>query len=207
MSAPEVTRASTPPSEVATDPSDAPLAPSDVAALASAARSGDRGAERTLVARLVPAIRAFASRRLSTRAAIEDFAQDVVLLFVEALRGGRIEEPARAGSFALGICRNLARERARVRDRRREALERGLELPEPTLPSEPHLFHRAQLEDCLSLLTSKAREVISASYASELADAEIASSLSLTEANVRVIRHRSLTALRTCVEGGVSWQR
>jgi RNA polymerase sigma-70 factor (ECF subfamily) len=193
MSAPEVMRASSPPSEVAV--------------LASAARTGDRDAERTLVARLVPAIRAFARRRLSSRAAVEDFAQDVVLLFVEALRSGRIEEPARAGSFALGICRNLARERARARDRRREALERGLELPEPALPSEPHLFDRSQLEDCLSLLTAKARDVISASYASELADAEIASTLSLSEANVRVIRHRSLNALRTCVEGGVTWER
>jgi len=176
-------------------------------ALAIRAGTGDLAAERELCVRLGPAVRAFARRRLHGRAAVEDFVQDVMLLFVEALRGGRIEDPARAGAFALGICRNLARDRARARDRRRDAIERLYDAPELVLPWEPVLFERARLEDCLSQLTQRARGVLRHSFGDESSDAEIAAVLAITAANVRVIRHRSLAALRECVEGTLSWEK
>lgn len=179
----------------------------DAGSLALRAHGGDRHAERELCARLGPAVRAFARRRLRGRAAVEDFTQDVMVLFVEALRDGRIEDPARAGGFALGICRNLARDRARTRDRRREVIERLYEAPEPVMPWEPVLFERARLEDCVSQLTQRARGVLRHSFGDDSPDAEIATTLAITEANVRVIRHRSLAALRECVEGTLSWER
>lgn len=190
----------------ATELSDPQVVPAPDA-LVRRARAGDRDAERELCARLAPAVRAFARRRLRGPAAVDDFLQDVLLLFVEALREGRIDDPSRAPAFALGICRNLARDRARSRDRRREAAEAFLEAPEPTLPREPLVLSRARLEDCLSLLTQRARGVLRGSFADETSDAEIADALAISEANVRVIRHRTLAALRECLEGHISWER
>jgi DNA-directed RNA polymerase specialized sigma24 family protein len=66
-------------------------------------------------------------------------------------------------------------------------------------------LRRDKLEDCYSQLTDRARRVIRATFCNEELDSEIARSLSLTEANVRVIRHRSLEALRSCLEKPISW--
>ena len=159
--------------------------------------------------RLLPALRAFAGRRLPA-AVIDDFVHDALLLFVEALRDGRLQDPSRAAAFALGICRNLARERARNRDRRNELIARfglgeldviaGEELP-------PAVFvRREHLEDCYSQLTDRARKVIRATFCDDELDADIARLLAITEANVRIIRHRSLAALRGCLEKPISWE-
>jgi RNA polymerase sigma-70 factor (ECF subfamily) len=168
---------------------------------------GDRAAEHEVCGRLLPAVRAFAQRRLPAPAA-EDFAQDALLLLVEALREGRIEDPARVAGFALGICRNLARERARLGERRRELRELyGQRDGELVIFAAPLELRREQLEDCYSQLTEHARRVIRATFCDDSADAEIAGALALTAANVRVIRHRTLAALRACLERPISWRR
>jgi len=173
------------------------------------ALAGDRDAERQVCGRLLPALRAFAGRRLPA-AVIDDFAHDALLLFVEALRDGRLQDPSRAAAFALGICRNLARERARNRDRRNELVARfGLGaldvIAGEGLP--PAVFvRREHLEDCYSQLTERARKVIRATFCDDELDADIARLLAITEANVRIIRHRSLAALRTCLEQPISWE-
>lgn len=163
--------------------------------------------ERELCTRLFPAIRAFARRRLRGAAA-EDFAQDVLVVLVGAIRAGRIEDPKRAGAFALGICRHLAADRVRIAERRRALLETygatALVEDEPAW-EQPVTVPRDHLEDCLSQLTRRARDVIRASFFDESGDAAIAEALSLTAQNVRVIRHRSLAALRECLGKPVSW--
>ena len=170
------------------------------------ALSGSRESEREVCRRLSPAIRAFAGRRLD-RSAAEDFAQDALLLLLEAMREGRIEDPARVAGFALGICRNLARERARTGERRRELLEKyGWAEELPALET-PATLRREHLEDCYSQLTDHARRVIRASFCDERDDAQIALALSISAANVRVIRHRSLAALRICLERPISWSQ
>lgn len=169
------------------------------------ALAGDREAEREVCNRLLPAIRAFARRRLRPSSA-EDFAQEALLLLVESMREGRVREPERLASFALGICRNLAREGARV-DERREALLAKYGLADGDLVEEqaPLDVHRGHLEDCFSQLTERARKIIRATFCDDDSDAEIASALGLSDANVRVIRHRSLAALRSCLERPISW--
>jgi RNA polymerase sigma factor (sigma-70 family) len=171
------------------------------------ALGGDREAERELCGRLMPAIRAFAHRRLA-RAAAEDFAQDALVLLIEAMREQRIAEPARVASFALGICRNLARERARSGERRRELLAQyGLSEADLISFEVSPTLARGHLEDCYSQLTERARRVIRATFCDDDGDSEIALALALSEANVRVIRHRTLAALRTCLEAPISWVR
>lgn len=171
------------------------------------ALAGDPEAERELCGRLLPAIRAFAQRRLA-RSAAEDFAQDAVLLLLEALRERRIQEPARVAGFALGICRNLARERARTGERRRELLAQFGWSDADLVALDAHQdVPRAHLEDCYSQLTERARRVIRATFCEDDEDAQIAETLALSAANVRVIRHRTLAALRSCLEGPISWVR
>jgi RNA polymerase sigma-70 factor (ECF subfamily) len=169
------------------------------------ALDGDRDAEREVCSRLLPAIRSFARRRLRPASA-EDFAQEALLLLVESMREGRVCEPERLASFALGICRNLAREGARV-DERRGALFAKYGLTEADLVEEqaPLDVHRSHLEDCFSQLTERARKIIRATFCDDDSDAEIATALGVSNSNVRVIRHRSLAALRTCLERPISW--
>ena len=166
---------------------------------------GDRGAEREICERLLPAVRVFAARRLRP-SSVEDFAHDVLLLLVEAMREGKLQDPSRVAAFALGICRNLARERARNDDRRRELMDRyGLSEADLAVWDAHVQVRRDHLEDCYSQLTDRARRVIRMSFCNEDVDSDIARLLSVTEANVRIIRHRSLAALRTCLEKPISW--
>ena len=182
-------------------------APSPVDPTFERAVRGDRDCEREVCRRLLPAIRAFASRRLPGAAA-EDFAQDALVLLLEAMREGRIAEPARIAGFALGICRYLARERARSGERRRELLTQYGWSQEDVIALElPTTLHRGHLEDCYSQLTDSARRVIRASFCEETEDAHIALALSISAANVRVIRHRTLATLRQCLERPISWRQ
>jgi RNA polymerase sigma-70 factor, ECF subfamily len=169
------------------------------------ALGGDKDAEREICGRLLPAVRAFAARRLRA-ASVDDFAHDALLLLIEALRERKIQDPSRVAGFALGICRNLARDRARTDDRRRELMDRyGLTEADLSVWDAQVVVRRDHLEDCYSQLADRARRVIRMTFCSEDADSDIAQSLSLTEANVRIIRHRSLAALRACLEKPISW--
>jgi RNA polymerase sigma-70 factor (ECF subfamily) len=180
-----------------------------VAELVPQAAAGDRAAEEALCRRFVPAIRAFARRRLRTEDAIAEFAQDVLLILVESLRAGAVEDPARVGGFVLGICRNLARDRVRLRERREALWDRfgstvtaieTAELPE----RDGHLV--AHLEDCLSQLSERAREVVRQAYVDGASNGDIAGRLATSEGNVRVLRHRAVSTLRECLAKRISWE-
>lgn len=169
------------------------------------ALDGDRAAEREICARLLPGIRAFAARRLRP-SSVEDFTHDVLTLLIEAFREGRIQDSSRVAAFALGICRNLARERARTDDRRRELSERfGPTEADFAAWDAPLVVRRDHLEDCYSQLTERARRVVRATFCDDVPDSDIARTLAITEANVRIIRHRTLSALRSCLEKPISW--
>lgn len=132
----------------------------------------------------------------------------MLLLFVEAVRGGRVEHGERVGGFVLGICRNLAFERARQRERR-EALWQtyGAALETTTVQavdSEPYRI--AHLEDCLSQLSRRAREVVRLGFVDALDHEEVARELDITPQNARVLRHRSLASLRECMSKRLSWE-
>lgn len=175
--------------------------------LVVSAEAGDRGAEAALCARFASAVRTFARRRLRGEDAIAEFAQDVFLRFVEALRAGAVAEPERVGGFVLGICKNIARERARAQERRAGLWAQfGSALASVEEAPELAAYQLAQLEDCLSQLAQRTREVIRHAYVEGASAAEIAARLQLTEGNVRVVRHRGLEALRTCMAEKISWE-
>ena len=191
------------------DDSDDAMLP--VATLVGRAAEGDRGAEATLCRRFLPAVRLFARRRLRTPDAVAEFSQDVMLLFVEALRRGTVEDPASVGGFVLGICRNLALDRVRQRERRESLWQQygaawtdlGADMPGPEDAPGYEIIH---LEDCLSRLNQRGRDVVRLAYAEARSHGEIATQLSTSEANARVLRHRTLHTLRDCMTRLLSWQ-
>lgn len=178
-----------------------------IPALIMAAHAGDRRAESALIERFSAAVRTYARRRLRTSDAVDEFAQEVFLRFVQALRGGQISEPERAGGFVLGICKNVARERARLADRR-SALwdEFGHALAPRDEQPELAKYQLALLEDCLSQMTQRSRDVLKHAFVLGASAQEIATTLAMTDGNVRVVRHRALEALRTCMSSKVSWE-
>lgn len=180
----------------------------DAATLAARAMGGDRAAEARLCLRLSPAIRAFARRRLRSQDAAREFQQEVLLIFVEALRNGRVEEPARVAGFVLGICRNLALDRARERERRGKLWElygdsvSACDVVQPTEVT----VEIMRLEDCLTELSQRARDAVWLSYGELLSHSEVSSRLGISEGNARVLRHRALHALKQCVALPKRWE-
>jgi RNA polymerase sigma factor (sigma-70 family) len=143
----------------------------------------------------------FARRRLGAAAA-DDFCQETLLVFVRALRERRIERPESAGSFVLGICKNLARAGARAAERHPHVP--GLDLLPDLREALREVDARISywhVEDCLSRVTERARQVLRGRFEAEEPDARIAARLGLSEPNVRVLRHRTLAFLRECLEG------
>jgi RNA polymerase sigma-70 factor, ECF subfamily len=183
----------------------------DVADLVARAEGGDRAAEATLCVRFAPAVRAFARRRLRTAEAVEEFAQDVMLMFLEALRRRKVEDATRVGGFVLGICRNVALDRVRQRERR-EALwqEHGAALAELTAdlpgPDDKPSYEIVHLEDCLSRLSQKGRDLLRLAYGEAQSHGEIATRLAISEGNARVLRHRTLQTLRSCMGERMTWE-
>jgi len=189
------------------DPS-ADAAPLPVATLVARAQEGDRAAEAALCARFQAVIRAFARRREPTQDAVNEFTQEVLLRLIEALRNRSVEEPEALGGYVLGICRTLVASAVRQRQRREElwALY-GADLQPLELPVEgPSLYPVAKLEDCVSQLTPRAKSVVVLGYALLKTHAEVAAELGLSLASARVLRHRTLAALRECMAGSISWE-
>ena len=149
--------------------------------LVTAARSGDRRAESALCRRFLPAVRTFWRRRVHAADLVDELAQEVSLRFVQALRAGSVDEPERVGGFILGICRNLARERARTAERRAELWSQFSDVL-ASLADEPAIasYQLAQLEDCLSQMTQRSRAVIRHAYVDGHSAAEIAAKLEMT---------------------------
>lgn len=181
------------------------MGPFDSEEVALAARRID---EREACARLAPAVRLYAMRRLRRAGDVDDFVQEVLLAVVEAIRDGRIGDAEGLGPYTIGICRNMFRDGARTRARRDALLHRfGFLFESGTDPTTGVVsFERVRLDDCVSRLTTNARDVIKRAFVHDESNEEIAAGLGLAEGNVRVIRHRTLKFLRECVEHPVSWE-
>jgi len=190
----------------ATDPAHGDT--TEAAALAAQALAGDRAAEARLCLRLSPAIRAFARRRLRSSEATREFQQEVLLIFVEALRTRKIEDPARVAGFVLGICRNLALDRVRERERRAKLWQLyGEDVSAcEVAPAAEVTLEIMRLEDCLTELSQRARRAVWLSYGELLSHAEVSTQLGISEGNARVLRHRALHALKQCVAQPKRWE-
>jgi len=171
------------------------------AELARQIGSGDRIAEDELFRRMAPRIRLYGLRHLRDSHAAEDLTQQVLITTLEALRAGRLREPEKLASFVLGTCRMTVLEVRRGGRRRERLFEQfQVDLPKPAEFSMASL-DRDRLERCVQHLQERERTVVVMTFYDEQTAADVAGLLGLSDANVRVIRHRAIHRLRACMEG------
>ncbi len=160
----------------------------------------DREAEADFCRRMAPRIRLYGLRHLRNEAAADDLTQQVLITVLEAMRSGRLRDPDKLTSFVLGTCRMTVLDLRRGAQRKERLLEQfGADLLAPSPPLVPAL-DQERLTQCLQALRERERAVIVMSFYDEQSGAEVGDFLGLSEANVRVIRHRAIRQLRTCLE-------
>jgi RNA polymerase sigma-70 factor, ECF subfamily len=159
----------------------------------------DLEAEAELFQRMAPRIRLYGLRHLRNAHAAEDLAQQVCLTTLEALRAGRLREPEKLTSFVLGMCRMTVLDLRRGARRREQIMERfGSDLPVSDLSLPPRLDHE-RLTRCVQGLRERERTVVVMTFYDERTGADVAGFLGMSEANVRVVRHRAIRRLRECM--------
>lgn len=131
--------------------------------------------------------------------AAEDLAQQVMMILLEALRAGRVEDLERVDRFMLGTCRNVAHSMRRG-EARLEGTRRRLttELAGAAIPPWD-LVESRRLEECLAKLPPRDARLLILLFQEGATAAEAAASLGITPGNVRVIHHRVIARLQDCV--------
>ena len=148
---------------------------------------------------MAPRIRLYGLRHLRNEHAAEDLMQQVLITTLESLRAGRLREVDKLASFVLGTCRMTVLDLRRNAQRKERLLEQfGADLLAPVPPSMPCL-DRQQLARCVQALKERERAVVVMTYYDEQTGADVAGFLGVSEANVRVIRHRAIHQLRHCM--------
>lgn len=165
---------------------------------AIAARANDApAAEAELCRRFAPRIRLYGLRHLRDEDRAADLVQAVLLALLQAARAGRIADPERVDRFTLGTSRNVA-QRMRETDARSAG---DAALAAIAAPDEPlERIDAAALVRCVRALDHRARQVVMLSFNDERSADEIATLLAISSVNVRVLRHRSIAALRRCLD-------
>ncbi|HUA82333.1 MAG TPA: sigma-70 family RNA polymerase sigma factor [Bryobacteraceae bacterium] len=159
----------------------------------------DREAEAELFRRMAPRIRLYGLRHLRDEHAADDLAQQVLIITLEALRAGRLRQPERLVSFVLGTCRMAVLDLRRGARRKQRLLDQFVADQLHTAQTcAPHLDHE-RLTRCMQSLQERERTVIVMTFYDEQTGADLASFLGVSEANVRVIRHRAIRLLRECM--------
>lgn len=176
----------------------------DAELVAAIATGGDRArAEDELCRRYQRRVYLYGLRHMRDAAAAADLMQDVFATVIEKARAGEVREPERFGSFVLGTCRLLATNRKRGEARRRKILAQyGDPREAPRGYTHESIYPRGDLErvaGCLSALRDRDRAVLLLSFYAELDAPAIGTELGIAAGNVRVIRHRALEQLQTCM--------
>lgn len=169
-----------------------------------AAADGDaRRAEAALYSRFARSIELYGRRHLGSEAAAQDLVQQVVLRVLEALRAGRLGNPASLASFVLGTCRNVSWDMRRAELRAQKLEQGGPEgVPVPHRVELEPLDERdvVQLFGCMNGLREREARVVRMSFWEERTAEEIGERLGASAGNVRVIRHRALAQLAECLQ-------
>lgn len=125
--------------------------------------------------------------------------QQVLIITLEALRASRLNEPEKLASFVLGTCRMTVLDiRRGTRRRERILATYGGDLYPSSSGWEPRLDHE-RLTRCVQGLKERERSVVVMTFFDEHTGAAVAEFLGVSEANVRVIRHRAIHQLRNCL--------
>lgn len=158
--------------------------------------------EADVAGRFRERLRLFAARRLGDAAAAEDVAQETLRRVVDALRAGRVANPAAFPAFVFGTARHICQQQHRSAGREGRALHRLQDDGNAHGPASPDPFAALVSEErgnrvrgALGGLGASDREILRMLYHEEAETADVASRLGLTPAAVRVRRHRALKRL------------
>lgn len=165
-------------------------------AIAAAGTTFDAAAEAEFCRRFAPRIRLYGLRHLRDPHAAADLVQQVLMMALERLRAGKLRDPEQLASFVLGMCRMVVMDSRRGTARRGALLETYGVVDEAVEDAEPRVFERERLAACLEALSERERSVVVSSFFDEASTA----GLGLSAGNLRVVRHRALGKLRTCLE-------
>ena len=160
----------------------------------------DATAERELCRRWAPRIAGYGARHLRELQGIDDLVQRVLLAVVQALRAGRVEHLDRIDAYILTTCRRTTWEMNRGAWRE-AAVVSDTALEEIGVEPDLHSLDVTALERCLGELSTRERVVIVSTFCDEMTSDRIAAHLTTTPGNVRVLRHRALAQLQSCMEG------
>jgi RNA polymerase sigma-70 factor, ECF subfamily len=159
----------------------------------------DSTAETELYRRLGPRVRLYGLRHLRDPQAATDLVQQVLLFALEQLRAGKVREPDKIVSFVLGTCRMTVLDMRRGARRREMLLNTWGDAADAFDAPEPLVLDPDQLAGCLQALSERERSVVVLSFFADKQADEVGVELSISGANVRVIRHRALARLRQCM--------
>jgi RNA polymerase sigma-70 factor (ECF subfamily) len=168
-------------------------------AIAARGAGSAEAAESELYRRFAPRVRLYGLRHLRNEDAARDLVQQVMLLTIEKLRAGLVREADRIASFVLGVSRTMANDLKRQEWRREKLREAFITLPVFEAQAEHTLLDVDRLEACLARLAERDRMVVLLTFYAERAAHEVGQELGITEGHVRVIRHRTIQRLRTCL--------
>jgi RNA polymerase sigma-70 factor, ECF subfamily len=166
--------------------------------LAKRVGEGHREAEEEVCRRMGPRIRLYGLRHLRSASAADDLVQQVLLKMLEALRAGRLRDPDKLAHFVLGTCRMTVLDLRRSARRQEELLQEFGSALVPDQAAPPRL-DADQLARCVQALNERERSIVVMTYYDEQSAAESGRFLGISEANVRVIRHRAIKQLRACM--------
>jgi RNA polymerase sigma-70 factor (ECF subfamily) len=168
-------------------------------AVAACARGSSEAAESELYRRFAPRVRLYGLRHLRNEDTALDLVQQVLLLTIEKLREGSVRDLDQIGSFVLGVSRTMAKDHNR-RERRREKLREAFAVTNMVDDRADDLtLDVDRLEACLARLAERERVVVLLTFYAEKTSVEVGQEIGVKEGNVRVIRHRAVERLRTCM--------
>jgi RNA polymerase sigma-70 factor, ECF subfamily len=160
--------------------------------------------ERAIYERYASRVRAYGLRHLRDNAAADDLVQQVLVTVLVAVREDRVENRDRLDAYVLGTARNVTMDMRRGVSRQHRVADQASAL----LPQEYEVslgfVDRGRLEQCLGKLEPRDRTVVVGTFVEDRDSDEISEALGISAGNVRVIRHRALAKLQTCVGGGAS---
>jgi RNA polymerase sigma-70 factor (ECF subfamily) len=166
--------------------------------IAGAERGSVEDEEAELYRRYARRVYHYGLRHLRAEDRAFDLVQEVFVVTIEKLRSGAVREPERIGSFILGVARMVSRSAGRLAAREQTANDIG-EFVFEVGPTTSDPIARDHLARCLEALPERHRSIVLLTYFAEQSTGDIATSLGLSGNNVRVIRHRSIAQLRSCL--------
>lgn len=156
-------------------------------------------AESELYRRFAPRVRLYGLRHLRDEDAALDLVQQVMLMTIEKLRSGLVRDLDQIASFVLGVSRTMVKDHKRLEWRREKLRETFMQTDVMVVPAEGSTLDVDRLERCLARLAERERMVVLLTFYAERSAGEVGRELGATEGNVRVIRHRAVERLRTCM--------